>query len=206
MTRSKFGFMHKALLGVGCAGLALALSSGFSTAASELAVGDAVADLAVVDENGASHKLSDHRGKVVVFEWTNPDCPYVKRHYGADTMEKLSTKLGATGVVWYAVNSTASNESKDTLAWKKAQGFSYPTLQDNDGKLGKLMGARTTPHMFVVGPDGKLAYKGAIDSDPRGGDAKATNYVGNAAQAVLAGAAVDPSSTQPYGCSVKYAN
>ena len=187
-------------------GLALAALPVVGTAAAQLSIGDAVPDVSIADENGASHKLSDHRGKVVVFEWTNPDCPFVQRHYGADTMEKLSRQLGATGVVWYAVNSTNYNKPADTIAWKKEQGFEYLTLQDQDGKLGHLMGARTTPHMFVVGPDGKLAYAGAIDDDPRGRAEKPKNYVSNAAQALLAGGALDPSSTEPYGCSVKYAS
>jgi peroxiredoxin len=172
----------------------------------QLSIGSAVPDLSLADENGAQHKLSDHLGKVVVFEWTNPDCPFVQRHYKADTMEKLSKQLGGTGVVWYAVNSTHYNKPTDSAAWKKEQGFDYLTLQDQEGKLGRLMGARTTPHMFVVGPDGKLAYSGAIDDDARGRSEKPKNYVENAAQALLAGAAVDPSSSEPYGCSVKYAS
>jgi peroxiredoxin len=187
-------------------GMALLALPVLGTASTKLSIGDAVPDLSVADENGASHKLSDHRGKVVVFEWTNPDCPFVQRHYSADTMEKLSRELGATGVVWFAVNSTYNNKAADTIAWKKEQGFEYLTLQDQDGKLGKLMGARTTPHMFVVGPDGKLAYAGAIDDDPRGRSEKPKNYVSSAAQALLAGSALDPSNTEPYGCSVKYKN
>ena len=187
-------------------GMALIALPLVGTASTKLSIGDAVPDLSIADENGAAHKLSDHLGKVVVFEWTNPDCPFVARHYKADTMEKLSKEVGATGVVWFAVNSTHTNTPADTIAWKKQQGFEYLTLQDQDGKLGKLMGARTTPHMFVVGPDGKLAYAGAIDDDPRGRSEAPKNYVSSAAQALLKGAALDPSNTEPYGCSVKYAN
>ena len=185
-------------------GMALIALPVVGTATTPLSIGDAVPDVSIPDENGATHKLSDHRGKVVVFEWTNPDCPFVQRHYTADTMEKLSRELGATGVVWFAVNSTYYNKPADTIAWKKEQGFDYLTLQDQDGKLGRMMGARTTPHMFVVGPEGKLAYAGAIDDDARGRADKPKNYVSNAAVAVLKGAAFDPSSTEPYGCSVKY--
>ncbi len=187
-------------------GMALLALPVLGTASTKLSIGDAVPDLSIADENGAAHKLSDHRGKVVVFEWTNPDCPFVQRHYGKDTMEKLSRELGATGVVWFAVNSTHTNKPADTVAWKKEQGFEYLTLQDQDGKLGKMMGARTTPHMFVVGPDGKLAYTGAIDDDPRGRSEQPKNYVSKAAQALLGGSALEPSSTEPYGCSVKYKN
>ncbi len=170
------------------------------------AVGDLVPDVTVKDETGKAHKLSDYRGKVVVFEWTNQDCPFVKRHYKADTMEKLSAELGAKEVVWFAVNSTYSNKPEDTLAWKEKQGFEYLTLQDASGELGKLMGAKTTPHMYVVNPDGKLAYQGAIDDDPRGRSDSPKNYVRGAAAALLDGLEPDPSSTQPYGCSVKYAS
>jgi len=172
--------------------------------AAQPSVGDPVVDVQLPDETGKPHKLSDYRGKVVVFEWTNPDCPYVKRHYDADTMEKLSTNLKADGVVWFAVNSTASNTPDDTIQWKKQQGFEYLTLQDKQGELGKLMGAKTTPHMYVIGPDGKLAYTGAIDDDPRGDSEKPKNYVQDATKALMGGLMPDPSSTQPYGCSVKY--
>lgn len=172
--------------------------------AAQPSVGDAVSDVELLDETGKAHKLSDYRGKVVVFEWTNPECPYVQRHYKADTMEKLSSELKADGVVWFAVNSTSDNEPKDTLAWKQKQGFEYLTLQDKQGELGKLMGAKTTPHMFVIGPDGKLAYAGAIDDDPRGDVDQPQNYVQSATQALMGGLMPDPSNTQPYGCSVKY--
>jgi len=170
------------------------------------AVGDAVPDLEVRDELGTAHKLSDYRGKLVVFEWTNPDCPFVQRHYRADTMEKLSSELGSEGVVWFAVNSTHYNKPADTVAWKAEQGFQYLTLQDQEGKLGKLMGAKTTPHMYIIGPDGKLAYKGAIDDDPSGRAKAPANYVRSAAKSLMEGVDPDPSSTAPYGCSVKYAS
>jgi peroxiredoxin len=187
-------------------GLALACVYAATTvAASDVAIGAEVPDVALQDETGKEHKLSDYRGKLVVFEWTNPECPFVKRHYDANTMEKLSQTLGAKGVVWLAVNSTYTNEPKDTLAWREQQGFEYATLQDREGKLGRLLGARTTPHMFIVDPDGKLAYKGAIDDDPNGRSSTPKRYVSTAAEALLGGAKADPADTQPYGCSVKYA-
>ena len=189
-----------AALGVG----GVLLHAASTSAADRITVGSEVPDVPLLDEAGKTHKLSDYRGKLVVFEWTNPDCPYVKRHYTADTMERLSTELGGQGVVWLAVNSTHYNTAADTIAWREKQGFEYATLQDEKGTLGKLMGARTTPHMFVVDPAGKLAYQGAIDDDPSGDSSSATNYVSGAAEALLGGAAVDPASTKPYGCSVKY--
>ncbi len=159
----------------------------------------------LADADGNERSLKDFKGKYVVLEWTNPDCPYVARHYDADTMEKLANQLGADGVVWFAVNSTHYNKPEDTRAWKEAQGLEYATLQDPEGTLGHLLGARTTPHMFVIDGEGVLRYEGAIDDDPRGRSDSPTNYVSGGVQALLAGNAPDPSQTRAYGCSVKYA-
>jgi len=188
------------LIHFGVAMLALLLAVGPEPAA----VGKPAPDFMSLDETGAAHKLSQYRGHAVVLEWTNSDCPFVERHYSADTMEKLAVALGATDVVWLAVNSTHSNTPADSKAWKAEQGFAFPTLQDPDGTLGHLYGARTTPHLFVIDAAGVLRYNGAIDDDPYGKAAKPTNYVGGAVQALLAGGAPDPSETKPYGCSVKY--
>lgn len=198
------------VLGIVAAALALILvlhasSEAAADASPAVSVGQPVPDFSAQDENGVDHKLSDYRDHLVVLEWTNPDCPFVARHYKADTMEKLATALGARGVVWLAVNSTRYNEPDDTKAWREAQGFDYPTLQDQDGALGRMFGARTTPDMFVIGPKGLLRYSGAIDDDPRGSAASPTNYVDAATAAVLAGHEPDPSETRPYGCSIKYA-
>ena len=188
------------MIHLGVAILALLLAVGSEPAA----VGKPAPDFTSLDETGAAHKLSQYRGHAVVLEWTNSECPFVERHYSADTMEKLAASLGATDVVWLAVNSTHSNTPADSRAWKAEQGFTYPTLQDPDGTLGHLYGARTTPHLFVIDAAGVLRYNGAIDDDPYGNAAKPVNYVGGAVQALLAGAAPDPSETKPYGCSVKY--
>jgi peroxiredoxin len=197
-----------ALGGIAALGAALVFSLAGPLAAEDLpvlATGSPAPDFEVADEAGTVHKLADYRGKGVVLEWTNPDCPYVQRHYEADTMEKLSAALGARDVVWLAVNSTKSNEPADTAKWKSEQGFSYATLQDKDGALGRRYGARTTPHMFVIDAQGVLQYNGAIDDDPRGKNPTPVNYVQGAVSAVLASAKPDPSATEPYGCSVKYA-
>ena len=172
----------------------------------EVEVGSKVPEFSIKDENGVEHRLSQYEGKVVVLEWTNPDCPYVARHYDAGTMEKLANQLGADGVVWFAVNSTHDNKPEDTRAWKEGQGFDHATLQDPEGALGHLLGARTTPHMFVIDGEGILRYEGAIDDDPRGRSDSPTNYVSGGVQALLAGNAPDPSQTKAYGCSVKYAS
>ena len=166
-------------------------------------VGSLAPDFSLPDEAGTLHKLSDYRGKLVVLEWTNPECPYVKRHYGADTMETLSQEFD-TDVVWLAVNSTKSNSPQDSQAWKREQGFQYATLQDPAGEVGRLYGARTTPNMYVIDSEGMLRYSGAIDDDPRGRSDEPRNYVSGAIRALLLGAAPDPGETRSYGCSVKY--
>jgi peroxiredoxin len=167
-------------------------------------IGDPVPDWSARDENGVEHKMSQYAGRAVVLEWTNSECPFVERHYQAGTMKRLAAALGAKDVVWLAVNSTYTNTPDDTKAWKKEQGFSYATLQDPDGRLGHLFGARTTPHMFVIDAKGVLRYRGAIDDDQYGRAEKPNNYVDSAVHALLASASPDPSETQSYGCSVKY--
>jgi peroxiredoxin len=167
-------------------------------------VGKPAPDFSATDETGNRHALSQYRGKVVVLEWTNPDCPYVARHYSQDTMEMLARRWGSRGVAWLAVNSTSTNRPDDTLRWKQEQGFEYATLQDASGELGKLFGARTTPHMFIIDGEGVLRYAGAIDDDPRGKQETPRNYVDGGLTALLAGDGPEPTTTQPYGCSVKY--
>jgi peroxiredoxin len=184
--------------------LALALAVASSALAAETPrVGVKAPDFSLTDEDGDTHELAAYRGKTVVLEWTNPGCPYVKRHYRADTMEKLATRYQSE-VVWLAVNSTWSNKPEDSRAWKQEQGFEYATLQDADGTVGHLYGATTTPDMFVVDPEGVLRYAGAIDDDPRGRNDEPDNYVDRALTALMTDGAPDPSKTKPYGCSVKY--
>ncbi|HTO71162.1 MAG TPA: redoxin domain-containing protein [Myxococcota bacterium] len=169
-----------------------------------LEVGQSVPDFHARDQNGADHSLSQYKGKAVVLEWTNSECPFVERHYQAGDMQKLAAALGAKEVVWLAVNSTYTNTPDDTKTWMKEEGFAYPTLQDPEGKLGHMFGARTTPHMFVIDAGGVLRYRGAIDDDEYGRAEKPKNYVDGAVHALLANASPDPAETQSYGCSVKY--
>ena len=169
-------------------------------------VGKPAPEFKAMDETGKTWDLAQLKGRAVVLEWTNPDCPFVKRHYSAETMEKLAAALGAKDVVWLAVNSTRYNTPVDTKKWKAEHGFAYPTLQDADGTIGHAYGARTTPHMYVIDGQGVLRYAGAIDDDPDGESAKPVNYVDGGVKALLAGASPDPSETKPYGCSVKYKN
>ena len=194
--------MKRTILSAAVVAIAAAVAA-VAIAAETPRVGSPAPAFSLPDEQGVSHKLEDYRGKTVVLEWTNQDCPYVQRHYDADTMEKLAEHFG-TDVVWLAVNSTSDNTPKDTQTWKNEQGFQYATLQDPDGAVGHLYGARTTPDMFIVDAKGVLRYSGAIDDDPRGRADSPANYVDGALKALMANTDPDPSQTRPYGCSVKY--
>lgn len=166
--------------------------------------GMAAPEVTATDENGTAHELSSYKGNIVVLEWTNPDCPYVQRHYRSETMEKLEASFPDEKVTWLAVNSTGYNTPADTRRWREAHGFSYATLQDAAGDVGHAFGARTTPHMFVLDTEGVVRYSGAIDDDPRGSSDAPRNYVGEAVNALLEGKAPEVTSTRAYGCSVKY--
>jgi peroxiredoxin len=168
-------------------------------------VGAPAVEFALTDEAGAEHKLSQYKGKIVVLEWTNPGCPFVARHYDKDTMAKSLEAMGSEEVVWLAIDSTKSVTADSAKEWKAKEGFPYPVLLDADGKVGKTYGAKTTPHMFVIDKEGKLAYSGAIDDDATGKVEKPRNYVLEAVQALKDGKAPEVSNTDPYGCSVKYA-
>lgn len=165
--------------------------------------------------DGKTVSLADYKGKTVVLEWTNHDCPYVKKHYGAGNMQTQQKAAAAQGVVWLQVISSAPGQQGfvDGAAAQKlnADRGAAPaaTLLDPKGELGKLYGAQTTPHMYVIKADGTLAYKGGIDSlatSDKADIAKAEPYVTEALAAVAAGRKVEKASTRPYGCSVKYAS
>ncbi|MBX7142870.1 MAG: redoxin domain-containing protein [Oligoflexia bacterium] len=158
------------------------------------------------DEAGTIHRLADLKGKVVVLEWTNPDCPFVRRHYKSGTMKNLAQKYQAQGVVWLAINSTRNASSQSNAEWKNAQGFIYPILDDHGGEVGKAYRAKTTPHMFIIGTDGNIAYNGAIDSDPSGEEQHPSNYVDSALSELLQKHPITTALTKSYGCSVKYAS
>ncbi|WP_457319911.1 redoxin domain-containing protein [Roseateles sp. P5_E11] len=165
--------------------------------------------------DGKTVNLADYKGKTVVLEWTNHDCPYVRKHYGAGNMQTQQKAAAAQGVVWLQVISSAPGQQGHvdgaTAQKLNADRGAAPTatLLDPKGELGKLYGAQTTPHMYVIKADGTLAYKGGIDSlaTPDKADiAKAEPYVTEALAAVAAGRKVEKASTRPYGCSVKYAS
>jgi peroxiredoxin len=170
-------------------------------------------DFTAVDSNGKSHQLSSFKGKTVVLEWTNDGCPYVQKHYGAGNMQALQKAANDAGVVWLSVISSAPGTqghadgatANKLTTDRKAQ----PTavLLDPTGKVGKLYDAKTTPHMYVINPEGKLVYAGAIDDKPTANVADlkgARNYVTEALTAVAAGKGPAVATTRAYGCSVKY--
>jgi peroxiredoxin len=172
-------------------------------------VGNAAPAFSLKGVDGKTHSLADYKGKVVVLEWINPNCPVSNRHAREKTMTELAKQHGE--VVWVGINSTSADSGDfmkpaDHLAYNKQYGITYPVLYDADGKIGHAYGAKTTPHMFIVAPDGKIAYNGAIDDDPPGRKAMAArlNYVGHGLDAEKGGKSPDPASTKPYGCSVKY--
>ena len=180
---------------------------------STTAVGQKAPDFTLTDTTGKAVRLSDYKGKHVVLEWNNPGCPFVRKHYDSANMQALQKEAVAKGVVWLAINSTET-ASGDYLSpqqlgrWMVAQKAApTATLMDEDGIVGKAYGARTTPHMYMVAPDGTLIYAGGIDSIPsaRADDIKtATNYVRQGLNEALAGKPLSQATTRPYGCSVKY--
>jgi peroxiredoxin len=194
-------------------GTALAMAATLAGAAAT--IGHAAPAFTATDTAGKAHSLADYKGRTVVLEWVNPGCPYVRKHYGSANMQTTQRAAVDKGVVWLAVNSTAT-DATDYLAppkmaaWMQEQkAAANATLMDADGKLGRAYGARTTPHMYVIDKQGTLVYAGAIDSKPtsRVDDIKtATNHVNAALTDVLAGKAVSVAATQPYGCSVKYSS
>lgn len=176
-------------------------------------VGSAAPDFTLTDTNGKQFKLSDatKQGKIVVIEWFNPGCPFVVRHHEKyTTMADTAKKFADKNVVWVQVNSTNPSHKdfgKDAEAIKNWK-MSTQVLLDGDGAVGKLYGAKTTPHMFVVDTKGILAYAGAIDNDRKDEMAadKKINYVAQALSELTSGKPVSTPETQAYGCSVKYAN
>ncbi|MFZ0711018.1 MAG: thioredoxin family protein [Terrimicrobiaceae bacterium] len=176
-------------------------------------VGKPAPNFTLKDLSGQSHELSDFKGKYVVLEWVNFGCPFVKKHYGSKNMQKLQKEFVDKGVVWLSICSSApgkqGNETPDAAKSGLAEFGSAATayLDDEDGTVGKLYQAKTTPDMFVVNPEGVLIYAGAIDDKPTPDPstvAGANNYVRAALEEATAGKAVSVPSTKPYGCSVKY--
>lgn len=170
-------------------------------------------DFSLVDMFGETVSLSELRGKPVILEWTNHDCPFVRKHYSGGNMQRLQRQLTEEGAVWLSIISSAPGKQGHISA-EKAQELTtsrgaYPShvLFDPTGAVGKLYGARTTPHMYLIGADGALLYQGAIDDKPSARLSSldgANNYLVEAWEAVKAGKAIADNRTKPYGCTVKY--
>jgi peroxiredoxin len=186
-----------------------------SSATKSARLGEAAPDFELPDLDGKLVKLSSLRGKTVVLEWFNPGCPFVKASHTKGSLVNTATRSESAGVIWLAINSGALGKQghgvEENRAARAAFGLSHPILRDESGKVGRAYGAARTPQLFVIDAKGVLVYRGAIDNSPDGeGDSptggKLTNYVENALADLSASRPVGVAETEPYGCSVKYAN
>jgi peroxiredoxin len=168
------------------------------------AIGAPAPQFSLQDQNGKTVNLSDFAGKIVVLEWFNDGCPFVVRHYKNGDMNKTASGLADKGVVWLAINSTSGTDSAHNKQVAAEWKLERPILDDAAGNVGHMYGAKTTPNMFIIDKDGKLAYMGAIDNNPNGDKKEVVNYVEKGANELIAGSSVSESQTKPYGCSVKY--
>ena len=177
-------------------------------------VGEAAPEFQATDSNGQAHKLSQYRGKFVVLEWHNNGCPYTRKHYESDNMQRLQKEWTGRGVVWFTVISSAPEQQGYVTAQqendylKRMNAVPTAALLDPQGDVGRLYSAKTTPHMFIINPAGVLIYDGAIDSKPttdQADIASAKNYVSEALAEAMSGKPVTTPTSRPYGCSVKYA-
>ena len=191
--------------------ITLALVAGSAIAAPR--VGEPAPDFTGVDTQGKTHRLADYRGKTVVLEWTNHDCPYVRKHYSAGNMQKQQREAVAQGVIWLSVISSAPGQQghvspaeADELT-RSRQAAPHAVLLDPEGRIGRAYGAKTTPHLYLIDEAGKLVYTGGIDSITTADPAdipQATQYVRVALKERAAGQPISAPVTRPYGCSVKY--
>ena len=191
----------------------LSLASFIAVAVAAPQVGKPAPEFTLTDSDGKTHNLADFKGKIVVLEWLNHGCPFVKKHYDSGNMQKLQKEYTGKDVVWLSIVSSAPGKqghmSADETNKTKAEKGSAATavLIDEDGKVGRLYDAKRTPEMFIVGKDGTLVYAGAIDDKPSPDPADvegAKNYIAQALDEILAGKPVSEPTTTAYGCSVKY--
>ena len=189
------------------AGCLLSLAVAAPAHADGVTVGAQAPDFTLSDTEGKAVKLSDQKGKTVVLEWFNPGCPYVKASHTKGSLVGTAKRITDKGVVWLAINSGAPGKEGSGLDRnrdaRKAFGLDHPVLLDEAGTVGKAYGATNTPHCFVIGKDGKLAYQGAIDNGKFGKNGD-KNYVKQAVEQLLKGETVTEPETKAYGCSVKY--
>lgn len=214
------------MLGIGALYAPAVLAESVSPAAAPAAMAPAVAPapaqpgqaapaFSLKDIHGKTHTLADYKDQIVVLEWFNQDCPFVKKHYGSNNMQGLQKEFTAKGVKWLVVNSSAEGKqghcTPDIAASQIKEKGMAPTefLLDHDGTVGRAYGAKVTPHMFVIDGKGTVVYNGAIDDNPspKPEDIKTShNLVRAAIEETMAGKTVTKASTQPYGCGVKYAD
>src|SRR5512143_2544171 len=187
---------------------------GIATAAFAAAeVGKPAPEFTATDINGKTVKLSDYKGKVVVLESYNLECPFCANHFKTGAMQELQKEMTDKGVVWLMVNSVNPKHpnyktvEQAKTEWEKNKMNATAELRDSAGTIGKAYGMKTTPHMFVIDKDGTLVYDGAIDdkADPSHDPRKARNYVREAVGKIMAGEKVEVAQSKPYGCTVKYA-
>ena len=191
----------------------LALAFVCASVQAAVKTGDAAPDFTLTDTTGATHSLSDFKGKYVVLEWTNHQCPFVNKFYSKGDMQAFQAEVTGDGAVWLQIVSSAKGKqgyvtAAEGEALRVSQKMaSTAMLLDSNGLVGKQYNAKTTPHMFLINPEGVLVYQGAIDSirSTRSADiASAVNYLEKAYAAATAGESIDPDTTTPYGCSFKY--
>jgi peroxiredoxin len=172
-------------------------------------IGKPAPDFTLTDTAGREHHLAGYKGKTVVLEWFNPDCPFVRKHHQKNkTMSTLSSRFASDDLVWLAVNSGAAGKQGSGVDRNKKAiedyGIAYPVLLDESGTVGRMYGAKTTPHMYVIDAEGTLVYKGAIDDNSSPGTLGDTNYVADCLTVIADGGHPEPMETKSYGCSVKY--
>ena len=197
---------------------ATALAAGLvaaTGASAQAVVGQPAPAFSAVDATGKTVSLADYKGKHVVLEWVNPGCPFVQKHYNSGNMPATQKAAVAKGMAWLTISSTATDSGDykppaELASWIRGkEGAPTATVMDNDGKIGRAYGARVTPHMYIVDPQGKLIYAGAIDSKSTANPADiatATNYVSQAIGEAASGKPLSQSTTRAYGCSIKYSN
>lgn len=184
-----------------------------SFSAFALGTGEKAPEFSLKDVNGKNHTLSEYKGKFVVLEWFNPECPFVRKHYDTKNMQNLQKEFVGKGVIWLTINSSAKGKQghlepdtgKKVIAEKGLA--STALLLDGDGKVGKMFDAKTTPHMFAIDPKGVIIYQGAIDNKPSINPAdvqSADNYIRKSLREALEGKSISTASTSAYGCSIKY--
>jgi peroxiredoxin len=199
--------MRKALMTTAMLAVAAALSLTALAAdhVKGVSVGQAAPDFKLDDHAGKPVALSDYKGKIVVLEWTNKDCPFVQRHMKEKTSSTLAEKYKASGVTWLQIDSTSDHNTAMNAKTVAEHNLPFPILGDAPGTVGKMYGAKTTPDVFIVNKDGNVVYMGAMDNDPQGKKADRVNYVAKALDEILAGKSVSTPETKSYGCTVKYA-